>query len=89
LIGFTATNHVFGPPEAIVWYEANDKQYGICAEFYEGDDKSLQVGVIRAYMSRRGDSENNKEFVLTVTSPKGADYAFDVSDCVNVKPSWT
>jgi hypothetical protein len=89
VLGFKATNHVFGPPEAIVWYEANDKQYGICAEFYEGDDKSLQVGVIRAYMSRRGDSENNKEFVLTVTSPKGADYAFDVSDCVNVKPSWT
>ena len=89
LLGVRATNHVFGPPEAIVWYEANDKQYGICAEFYEGDDKSLQVGVIRAYMSRRGDSEVNKEFVLTVTSPKGADYSFDVSDCVNVKPSWT
>lgn len=89
LLGFKATNHVISPPEAIVWYEASGKQFGICAEFYEGDDKSLQVGLIRAYMSRRGDSENNKEFVLTVTSPKGADYSFDVSDCVNVKPSWT
>ena len=75
------------------WLQGNElhdfASAGVCGDFYEGNDKSLQVGLIRAYMSRHGDSENNKEFVLTVTSPEGADYSDNVSDCVNVKPSWT
>ena len=89
LLGVKATNYTISPPRAIVWFEANGKQFGICGDFYEGNDKSLQVGLIRAYMSRHGDSEDNKEFVLTVTSPEGPDYSYDVSDCVNVKPRWT
>lgn len=71
-INVLADNHFLNPPQAAAAVQTQeDVQVGACGAFKIGQSRGMETGWLHGELKRGDDSENNIEFVLTLTDNVG------------------
>jgi hypothetical protein len=73
-------NPGFWDAYAMVYYMRGWQSFGAKNLRNEGDTSSFQEGWLRVTITRLPDSDNNKEWDITLTPPSGDDYITDITD---------